>query len=282
LEVPQTVRAKSVVYQLDMQQFTQQLFALLFGEWILRGYRPAVAAYGLLAPVVVVVAIDALGVSKKLKAPWMFEGGLLVAGICILTAYGVRMIGLFPWYLPLFVVPIVFASLSAVQSGGWRRTLVVAGALPLWIQPLGVLVDATTGTPRVLAANLRCGIYARIGADLARQLPPSSVVLAPEIGALGLTYPGPIFDALGLVSPGALAYHPVPYPQQRRNGMVGAIPRGLIPKVQPEAIVTMEDFGQPLHGTNELDNYDVSEYPLPDGGIWNSRNVRVYLRKAAP
>lgn len=64
-------------------------------------------------------------------------------------------------------------------------------------------------------------------------------VASSEIGALGYGYGGPILDTIGLVSPIATRYYPIPKDELLTNN---AIPRQLIRAEQPEFVMSLDVF----------------------------------------
>jgi len=82
-------------------------------------------------------------------------------------------------------------------------------------------------------------LYRQAALFLQPLLSPESVVAASEIGALGYYCDCRILDTVGLVSPQALAYYPLP-PED--TPALNAIPEGLIQDQRPEFVVSLEVF----------------------------------------
>jgi hypothetical protein len=81
--------------------------------------------------------------------------------------------------------------------------------------------------------------------ELAAQVDPNDVVLAPDIGVVGWCLEGTeILDPIGLVSPNAL-----PYFEPRPQGP--AIPLDLVQDMQPEYIVALEQYLKPTLSVSE-------------------------------
>ena len=174
-------------------------------------------------------------------------------GLAVAVAYGGTRALVFPWYVPLMVFPITLAGVAlAVDSAaaGRRAAAISLGILAL----LAALPQARVGLGETTAClrdrpadsehvseNARVVAYAELGTRLALMC-PHATVMAPEIGALGWTFPGKIVDAVGLVSPEVLPFHPLAVPQQRRNHHIGGIPFAAVAAFQPDVIVTMSTF----------------------------------------
>jgi hypothetical protein len=80
-----------------------------------------------------------------------------------------------------------------------------------------------------------------VGLGLAQDLPSSAVVAAPEIGALGYASNLRVLDTVGLVSPAALRYYPLPADQLVVDN---AIPVRLILDARPDMVVTLDAFAE--------------------------------------
>jgi hypothetical protein len=141
-------------------------------------------------------------------------------------------------------------------------------------------------------SGLRVQQYLHIGSVLHTQY-PQATLMTPEIGGLGWTFSGKIIDAVGLVSPDCLQYHPLEVPTQRSLGTYGAIPSKAVVDIQPDLIVSMETFSEALRedmvsghvtGYILLKNYPVlAESEFSDTGdavLWDAHYTQVYIRNA--
>lgn len=82
-------------------------------------------------------------------------------------------------------------------------------------------------------------LYAQAADFLSAHAASGARVAAPEIGALGYACECRILDTVGLVSPEALSYYPLP-PEQ--VVALNAVPLELIEATQPEVVVSLEVF----------------------------------------
>ncbi len=110
-----------------------------------------------------------------------------------------------------------------------------------------------------------------------------------EIGAFGYFYHGRILDGLGLVSPEALRFHPVPF-SMRPGGEYGVIAPGVVKTYRPEFVVSLDIFAGALFADPWfLENYvEVGRWPWFGGPahwhdlppkLWGASEIRVYRRR---
>ena len=188
---------------------------------------------------------------------------------------GLRGVRLFPWYLvpvmPFYVLGVA-AGLARLRASGvaWLAAALVVWQLPAidWRQPL-MPVGHDLG---------REHLYLSVGDELATSLPADAVVAAPEIGALGYASNLRVLDTVGLVSPAALPYYPLPADQFVSDS---AIPARLIDDRQPDAVVTLDAFAERSllpDPTFQRDYHLAAEYPAD---VWQSHELLLYRRVEA-
>jgi hypothetical protein len=149
----------------------------------------------------------------------------------------------------------------------WLAALLLVWQLPAidWRQPLLPAGESL----------LRERLFAEVGQDLGLRLPPTAVVAAPEIGALGYMSNLRVLDTVGLVSPAALPYYPLP-PEQFVTD--NAIPARLIEDQRPDVVVTLDAYVQRTLLTDpafQRDYYLEASYPAV---IWQSKELLVFRR----
>jgi hypothetical protein len=120
--------------------------------------------------------------------------------------------------------------------------------------------------------------YLQVGRDLAQATAGRALVAAPEIGALGFTYPGPILDTVGLVSPQARPYYPLPPEQVAGNS---AIPPDLIADAQPDFVAFLEIFGRRGLLMDPRFQRDYQTWRTYPSRTFGSRGLLVYVRRDA-
>lgn len=283
--VPQTVLAKQVAYTSEAPWLSGAVLLAQAGLPGWSSFFPSALPIATLAfPISLAGLVGLLGLgmsgarrlprarTAQLWQPFATFGGLYLAFHVVAGLRGGR---LFPWYL---VPPIPLYLLAATAGlGGRPRGLPTAAAgllLLAWQLP------AVDWQRPFLPSGFdlrREALYLRVAADLARDLPPDAVVAAPEIGALGYRSGLRILDTVGLVSPVASRYYPLP------PGMVegdNAIPPRLILDRRPDAVVTLDQFARRslLADAAFARQYRLERtYPAP---IWLSQQLLVYRRVA--
>jgi hypothetical protein len=287
LTLPHSIAAKSVVYSLTVQEAVKLLLFALYGEWIARHIVPvslliavvgcAVASWRPQAP-----RIDSAISSRSLVY------GTLVAAIAVLIAYTMRRVFVFPWYTPLFILPIALSAVVAVgnQVLGYR--------VALWSMLLPVVLKAITvvtgvfipSTSPMFASGARTMTLSTIGQALYASSPEARI-LAPEIGALGFAFQGDVIDGVGLTYPAALRFHPLAVPLQRGSGFLGSVPGGLVREVAPEFVVGLPSLLHDAIRTGALDSYVRYSLPIIGGSllrseraltVWGNPSVDLYVK----
>ncbi len=276
--IPNTVWAKSKVYTLSAEEFVTEMGV-------------DVPSFIDFVAVNVLVAVQCL---RRKPPAWANAAGLFAVGLFAL--YGVTRTFIFPWYRPLLLLPLVIAcALAPLRGRFWVLALLVVALRTLPIasaeEAYGLLV-ADPGFYREYMIGARVRQYLRIGDELSH-LFPNAVVMAPEIGGLGWTFHGRIIDAIGLVSPECLRFHPLKVPEERAIGSLGAIPPQAVQELAPDVVVSMEKFSQAFKramASGAIDNYAlfrnypvVSEEVSKRSGartVWDSLWTQVYVRRA--
>ncbi len=243
--IPQTIHAKSIVYGLTPTETLHQLVYLFFGDSFF-GKNSSMIAY-LLA---MLAAVGLLARQQQKQGPsqnppmelMIF---VLAPGLCIALAYILRGVHIFPWYMPLVTLPLVYFLFLIGLWKGCRRTVLLTFvfASPLLIR-LGLDCYSMASQRARYALFLdgaRVRKYRQVGTAIAGCWPGASL-MASEIGGLGYEFRGEINDALGLASADALEFHPLRIPTQRSSHHVGAIPLAYIQARKPDLIVSVPSF----------------------------------------
>lgn len=271
-----------------------------FGFWAAREASREWGGFGaagaFLAQVLVVFGAARAGLRSR---------AVLALLVLFVAFYGVSNPLIFEWYWP----PLYAAWLLAWLAGGtgWFSRFgavgrwVIGGLLATWwIGTLGS--DASDllriakramdveGRADVLSlGRSRDPIVGRIHTyrEVAHWLNSNTrdaVVASAEIGALGYHYVGAILDTCGLVSPAAVAFHPVPL-AQRGMAEISAIPRELLRSELPDYVVTM-----PVFARKSLFEWDwfgrhyreVKTFSLdlaPGRQLWGGREIALFQRR---
>jgi hypothetical protein len=236
-------------------------------------------------PAAVAVGVAALGVCALVDlsrrglqrlnqqgVAWQPFAGFAILYLVFYVVVGLRGVRLFPWYL----VPIEPFYLLGAAAGlaclGARRSSWVAALLVVWQLPA---IDWRQPLMPAGEAFGREQLMLDIGQELARNLPSTAVIAAPEIGALGWASNLPILDTVGLVSPAAIPYYPLPADQLVTDN---AIPARLIADKQPDVVVTLDAFAQRsllVDPTFQRDYRLERSYPAP---VWQSEELLMFRR----
>jgi hypothetical protein len=221
------------------------------------------------------------------------SAAILLAGFGVFlgVAYIARKTFIFPWYLPLVLVPIAIAILLRTNGRDFKQAAfgaAFAGVLLFSFAALDVrlLLAAWHGAPGnitdfPLAARVHA--YRRIGAAL-DDVCPSAVLMTSEIGGLGWEFHGEILDGAGLASPEAIHYHPMRVPQERSSGSLGEIPAGFVRDRRPDLIVSYDVLAESaLPAARSLGYIDYS-HPLfvrkdrvGMNSLWDARQMHVLV-----
>ena len=277
--LPNSVAAKQLAYQPTWP--LENTFALLIQAGLPGWSTYLVAA----VPAAVGVLMAVLGLAALLELvrkglPWLDRRGLAwqpfaafaVFYIAFYMLVGVRGVRLFPWYLvPIEPFYLLGAAAGLVRVGGWRAPW-LAAVLVLWQAPAIDWQHPLMATGETFG---REELMLDVGRGLAAELPPSAVVAAPEIGALGYASNLRVLDTVGLVSPAALPYYPLPPEQVVADN---AIPARLIVDRQPDAVVTLDAFAQKslLSDAAFMRDYRLeASYQAP---VWRSNELLVFRR----
>jgi len=272
--IPNTVIAKSHLYSMT--------------------YRNVVRAFASFPQVLTVLAFGLF---------WWFYGrnrrsensttAILLCGFgtFLAAAYLAHKTFIFPWYLPLVLVPLCIGVLLWTDGGKIMPALsgvVCAGILlvPSGALDSGFILAALHGSPGAIPDYplvARVHEYRRIGSALHREC-PTGVLMTSEIGGLGWAFPGEIRDGAGLASPEAIRYHPMRVPQERRNGTLGEIPAGFVRDRQPDLIVSYDLLAESaLPAARALGYFDyvypmfVREDRAWANGLWDAHDMHVLV-----
>ncbi len=290
--VPDTVVAKSVVYQLSGGDFLR----LLEREALVSSLQEFPLVPEILGALVL---LSLLVTARALVLRWAHPLSPVLAmmvgtGAVVLLAYAFRRVFLFPWYIPLFTLPLLL--------GVWLTALVARSSI-LQLAAIVLLLPSILLTGRNLRGaaddpswysdfvrSARARRYLEIGRVLQGKCRQCSVVAA-EIGGLGETFHGPITDGVGLVSPEVLEFHPLPAPEERVTSDVGAIPSRLIAQRQPDVVVGIELFVEGVLRHPIASAYDqlLVDIYLPedraraeDFVLWEARGTFILLHRRLP
>jgi len=215
-------------------------------------------------------------------------------------AYISHRVFVFDWYLPLVLISLSIGILCGTSRLGlWKEVIGIAFAGALLASFVATdgpeLLSALEGSPAPIAAygpEARVHEYQRIGASL-YDVCPTANLMSSEIGALGWTFHGPILDGLGLASPEAVRYHPIPVPGGLANpnffGIMSGIPGGYVRDFRPDLIVSYDIFAQPALPAVASLHYAMYSFPLfvredrrYANSLWGATHMLVFVSPTGP
>lgn len=222
---------------------------------------------------------------------------MMAFSVSVMAAYIAERVLLFPWYIPIYAVPTAAAVYWIVLGGGNRllRSALAFLILPIFLSLMASLFQVVlSGTifPVSFYPDFSTGArvrkYVQVGEELYARCPDKTLA-SSEIGGLGYGFKGSILDAAGLVSPQALAFHPMKVPEERSLGAIGAVPVGFIDLVNPQVIVGYDIFLESFLKSQSVQSYvriKDAIYLQDDlrlsGGkaLWQSQYLNVFESKS--
>ncbi len=213
-----------------------------------------------------------IGVRRMLKINWsQWPAALFPIGYAI--AFSIANPLIFRWYLspplPFYFIFVLFGLESLITDIMVRfkknqMIKYIAFSLIIFL-PFLLLLNSWTLKPDhglsnpapEMAWNKLELLYTEVGKDLAKdiELHPEAVLAAGDVGALGYFSNAEILDTVGLISPQALKYYPLP--DALYSDFSYAISPELIVENQPDYFVTLEIYirGGLLNNESFLKSY---------------------------
>ncbi len=289
--IPHSIAAKSLAYRLPPEaalvRLLQHYSTPFFEQDVFGRFWPLV---GLLLYVSLSLLGSLAAIRREPRAwplaayPWLYLAAFAAANPLI-----------FRWYLapplPLYFLFILIGLARVLGDLAARlRWAVTTGSRLLALPALAcVLLSLHAWTlhpdhgPRrpapVMAWHQLELYYTVVGRELAPRLSPGAVIAAGDVGALGYYSGARILDTVGLMSPEATAYYPLPEGQYVINY---AIPPKLISDYAPDYVVLLEVYGRAglLRDPDFLAHYRQVE--RLDTDIYGSDGLLVMQRMQAP
>jgi hypothetical protein len=190
---------------------------------------------------------------------------------------------IFRWYLspPL---PLYFLG---IFIGGERVSIDLKSKLPIYILGIAALILTINGwtlhpdhgpnqpAPDMAYIELEL-LYQEVAEQLRPKLIAGQTVAAADVGAMGYFTQAPILDTLGLISPEAVAYYPLP---ENAHVINYAIPSELIQDLKPDYLVILEVYGRNtlLKDPLFLEQYELLQKVSTD--IYGSEGMLIFRRR---
>jgi len=279
--VPHASFAKRHGYNLPLRNSTEHTLTTIFGDFY----------FVSLLFIVVLVLIGAR--FRKSEIPTNI--GSLYVGFSglLLFVWSTSQSLVFPWYTSLFTFTLGLGIVQLIPNSKLLKipildlitAFISISILVFTVFPksLGTL-NAFFGPNPTDRSSVRIERYKEIGKEL-YQICPGCTLLTSEIGGLGYSFKGLIYDAFGLGDESATKYHPLQVPYERQDYGIGAIPPAYVDFRKPDFIVSMPTFSLALRESNSLGAYFKYECPLDrttNLDIWGSTTVEIYTRQELP
>ncbi len=280
--VPHAAKVKSIAYGYPLKQSV--LNVLSFDS----GNLGIIFGISLLLFLIIKVFAKIKNIGSTAPTDLFFA---LSAGVYLAWMFGRSSI--FEWYYCLLVVPFCLAVISddlviAPIIQGRRQKLLYRFAffiaLGFGIIGFKSAMDTLRPSQNKVPEFTRVDRYIDIGSALYSHCPSCKLVTS-EIGGLGYSFKGKVYDAFGLGDPEALRFHPMKVPAERQGYGVGAIPPKYVEYRDPDFIVSMPIFSLSLRASGILDNYIGYDCPLDiqrNVTLWGDTKIQVFSKKILP
>jgi hypothetical protein len=276
--IPQSVAAKAVAYELPPSAGLVRLLQHYATPFI---WHEIVGSVWIAVGIILYPTLFALGALFAVRTTTR-AWPLVVFPWIYLLAYSIANPLLFRWYLvpplPLYILGIFLggARLSRDLKHWFPLALLtllgIFGSLSAWT--LNPDHGPTRPAPEMAFIQLEL-LYEQAAEELSNHIQPGEVLAAADIGTLGYHTPGEIFDLLGLISPEASTYYPLPSSAYAINY---AVPSQLVADVRPEFIVILEVYGRNTLLQNEQFGMDYELLSQLKTDIYGSDGLLIFMR----
>ncbi len=188
--------------------------------------------------------IGSLGIIRQRKSTWP----VFLYPWIYFVAFAIANPLLFRWYLvpplPTYFLGIFMGveQLARIVRKRQLATVFAAACVGLSLNTWVVHPDHGPSRPAPEMAYIRLELlYEQVASSLQGSIQPDQIVAAGDIGTLGYLTNARILDTVGLISPEATAYYPLPEEDYEINY---AIPTALITELQPDLLVILEIYGR--------------------------------------
>ncbi|MDC1110382.1 hypothetical protein OAT24_02810 [Gammaproteobacteria bacterium] len=181
---------------------------------------------------------------NKIDTLWIKKISFILASVSIIFSWIMGGSNIFKWYLiPVCSLALVFTLLifQTKHSGNTNTLKVLSIVMMLAFGNIGGMSFISNQGFMKESQNNRTYEYKKIG-DFLYQLCPDCTLATSEIGALGWSFRGTVYDGFGLTDPEALPFHPLKVPSERSDYGIGAIPPKYITHRNPDFIVSLPIF----------------------------------------
>lgn len=288
--IPHSIIAKPQLYSITS---ASALADILFSSLPNISLPPFVNAVSLITLIVVVCWVMIRAIANGLTIDYSVL--LYCLGVFILCVYIFGHSLLFSWYIPLYMLPITLSLISYLLKYPDNKILSILFTFLFFVSfvSISTTIYSSYYKPNyfvLFESGSRVKMYLSVG-QIIKEDYPNANLLTSEIGGLGYSFTGKIFDAGGLASSDSLSFHPMNVPKERSSGNVGAIPPAYVRLVNPEIIISYDVFAEALLRDEVATHYNIISLPayLPEDAkysqsktIWGSKYIRIYILKTLP
>lgn len=279
--IPRSMAAKALAYHLPanagvirlLQHYATPFMGnLAFGTWWIR-------LGVLLFPLM--FALGALTALRKSGSSW----ALLGYPIVYFVAFAIANPLIFRWYLtpplPIYFLGIFLGAERLARD--LKRSHILTGfallALALLINGWSLRPDHGPSRPAPKMAYIKLELLYQDAARIVQpRLGPDDLLASGDIGVLGYLTNARILDTVGLITPRAAEFYPLPDDRYVANY---AIPPRLITQSQPDVLVILEVYGRRtlLQDPAFLSSYTLIETIPTD--MYGSQGMLIYAREGS-
>jgi hypothetical protein len=238
--IPFASVAKSIGYNLPIIQSFLNAISLNTG-----GYGPHL---GILIFFLLMystfIFLKILFFQKRFEIIWLKRISFILASFAIIVSWILGTSNIFKWYLiPVCSLALIYTLYSLQSNGGMQNHVIKILSLVMMLSfgNIGSMSFISNQGFVKESINNRTYEYKKIGDFLYTTCPNCSLVTS-EIGALGWSFKGLVYDGFGLADPSALSFHPLEVPAERSGYGIGAIPPDYIKYRDPDFIVSLPIF----------------------------------------
>jgi hypothetical protein len=214
-----------------------------------------------------------------------FSETFLIFSIGVFAEWAIGRSLIFPWYYCLLAFPYGISIMlnDRLFSGRIEKLVQIANIAMLFVfSIIGIQIIFPYFTSHAeRSSSLRIDRYLHIGSGLYLAC-PSCTLVSSEVGGLGYSFKGKLYDALGLADPQAIGFHPLKVPEERQDYGIGAIPPNYVRYRNPDFVVSMPIFSLALRRSGVMNYYIAYDCPfgMTIGSIWGDTKIQVFSKTA--
>lgn len=255
--VPNTIKAKRIGYSVPYRPLAH---AILSSNHVL-----GLCALFLSAVVVWVIFFNARAGGSEFRRTNAAGIFLLTYALAAWCVYFVGDTMMFGWYRPIVVLPLALGTILCLVVDGSLLSALPASILTvlLCVPAWGYVSAAALNKPDSIpgyADAARVHTYLRVG-NAIWKVCPNGTLMTSELGGLGESFRGYIYDGFGLTNPDALRYQPLKVPEERSSSTIGGIPWRYARDKRPDIIVSYDIYAKGLLNSSILNNYKDKAFP---------------------